>query len=92
MHSRKLFATVAVVAGVVVAMAAPALAHVTIQPAGAPKGSFSKLTFQVPNELDNANTISVDVKFPDDHPIASVSVQPKTGWTAQVTKKPLPIR
>jgi uncharacterized protein len=73
-----------------VVMAAPAFAHVEVGPEEAPKGGEVKLTFTVPNEEASADTVKVDVKFPDDHPIASVSVEPHDGgWTAQVITKPL---
>jgi uncharacterized protein YcnI len=73
-----------------VVMTAPAFAHVEVSPEEAPKGGELKLTFTVPNEEASADTVKVDVKFPDDHPIASVSVEPHDGgWTAQVITKPL---
>ena len=75
---------------VVIAMAGPALAHVEVDPSEAPKGGETRLTFRVPNEMDSANTVKLDVKFPTDHPIASVSVEPKAGWTYTVTKSKLP--
>jgi uncharacterized protein len=76
--------------GVMVLAAAPAFAHVTVNPDTAQQGGFATLTFQVPNEMDNANTIELDVQLPPDHPFASVSVQPKAGWTYQTTTTPLP--
>jgi uncharacterized protein YcnI len=81
---------VGVALGVVVLAAAPAWAHVTVNPDTAQQGGFQTLTFQVPNEMDNANTIELDVQLPADHPFASVSVQPKAGWTYEATKSPLP--
>jgi uncharacterized protein YcnI len=76
-------------AGVLVFGAAPAWAHVTVNPNEAAQGGFAKLTFRVPNETDSANTIKLDVQIPIDPPLASVSVQPKAGWTAEVKKSPL---
>ena len=58
-------------------------------PDSAPKGGDATLTFAVPNEMDNANTVKVDVKLPTDHPFSSVSVLPKAGWTYQVTQSTL---
>jgi uncharacterized protein YcnI len=75
---------------VAIAVASPAGAHVTIQPDSAPKGSDATLAFQVPNEMDNATTTKVQVKFPDDHPIAEALVQPITGWTFKVATKSFP--
>ena len=71
-------------------VAGPAAAHVTIDPESAPKGSVTKFGFQVPNEKDNASTVGLEVTFPADHPIASVSVQQKAGWTFTIEKQPLP--
>lgn len=86
---RRAAAVSAAVGGMVLLAAAPAWAHVTINPSEAQKGGFEKLTFRVPNEMENANTVKIDVKFPTDHPIGSVSVKPKTGWTVDVTKSTL---
>ncbi len=72
----------------VLVMALPASAHVTIQPGTATKGGFATLAFQVPNE-ENAKTVNVQVKFPDDPAIADASVQPVAGWKAAVKKAPL---
>ncbi len=90
MRIRKIVGAAAVAGGLIVMMAAPTLAHVTVNPDSAAKGGFATLTFQVPNEMDNANTVKVDLKLPDDHPFSSVSVQPKAGWTYQTTPKTLP--
>jgi uncharacterized protein YcnI len=71
-------------------VAGPAAAHVTIDPESARKGSVAKLSFQVPNEKDNASTVGLEVTLPADHPIASVSVQQKAGWTFAIEKQALP--
>lgn len=71
-----------VVAGVALVAAAPmAAAHVTVNPGEAPKGGFAALAFRVPNERDDASTTEVQVHLPEDHPISSVRVKPKAGWT-----------
>jgi uncharacterized protein YcnI len=71
---------------VVALWAGTASAHVTISPESAPKGAGDQLiTFQVPNELDNANTVGLRVQFPVDHPIAVVAPQAIAGWTSKVT-------
>jgi uncharacterized protein YcnI len=72
------------VVAIVVLGAAPAWAHIEIDPAEAPKGSDAVLAFTVPNEMDNANTTQVVVVFPTDHPIADASTEPVPGWTATV--------
>ncbi|HEY5833322.1 YcnI family protein [Streptomyces sp.] len=79
-------ATVAALAGSAVLLGAvPALAHVSVQPGTAPKGGYSTVAFKVPNEQDDASTVKVEVHLPTGHPIASVSLQPVPGWTAQVS-------
>lgn len=62
-----------------------ASAHVTVNPNTAVAGSYSKITFRVPNESAKADTVKVSVQFPLDHPFASVSVKKEPGWTAAVT-------
>jgi periplasmic copper chaperone A len=76
--------------GLVALLAAPAAAHVTVDPSEAAKGGFAKVSFRVPNERDDAGTTQVEVEFPADHPIPFVSVKPKPGWTANVERAPLP--
>lgn len=76
--------------GLVALIAGPAAAHVTVDPERAPKGSLTKFNFQVPNEKDNASTVGLEVTFPADHPIASVSVQQKAGWSFAIEKRALP--
>ncbi|OHV27199.1 hypothetical protein BBK14_04775 [Parafrankia soli] len=69
-----------------IALAVPASAHVTVSPAEAAAGGYATLSFKVPTESDTASTTGIDVQFPTDAPIASVTVQPKPGWTYKVTK------
>jgi uncharacterized protein YcnI len=78
---------VGAIAGVL--LAAPAFAHVTVNPNSATQGGYTKLTFRVPNEKDAANTVALEVDLPQDTPIASVSVKPVPGWTAVTTKTTL---
>lgn len=66
------------------ATAGAALAHVTVQPGQAPKGSYSELSFRVPNERDDAGTTTLEVHFPTDHPLSSVRVQPVPGWAHKI--------
>jgi uncharacterized protein YcnI len=66
----------------------PASAHVTIPEPGE-KGGFSIVTFSVPNERDDASTTTIEVKLPEDHPLAFVSVQPKPGWEIETTRRKL---
>lgn len=80
----------AVAGTAVLALSAPAFAHVTVQPeTPAAKGGYAVVDFKVPNERDNASTTQVEVSLPADHPIASVMPQAVPGWNAQVTKAKL---
>ncbi|RZU73500.1 uncharacterized protein YcnI [Micromonospora kangleipakensis] len=73
----------ATVAAITLGVAGPASAHVTVNPKEATQGGYTKVTFRVPNEKDNANTTKVEVNLPTSSPIASVSLKPLPGWTAQ---------
>lgn len=75
----------ATVAGLTLALAVPASAHVTVNPSTATAGGYSKVTFRVPNESDTASTTKVEVNLPADKPVASVSVKPVTGWDVATT-------
>jgi uncharacterized protein YcnI len=66
-----------------------ASAHVSVNPSTAVAGSYTKITFRVPNESAKADTVKVTVQFPMDHPFASVSVKKESGWTAAVTSSKL---
>jgi uncharacterized protein YcnI len=73
-----------------VGLALPALAHVTINPGTAEKGSWTKIGFRVPNEQDKDSTTKVEVQFPTDHPLPFVSVRPVPGWDVKLTQGKLP--
>ncbi len=79
-------AAVAAAGAIVVSLAGPAFAHVTVQPASAAKGSYSTVSFKVPNEQESGDTTKLQVFFPTDEPLASVETQPVPGWTATVAK------
>jgi uncharacterized protein YcnI len=70
-------------------VAGPAAAHVTANPNTAEQGSYSKVSFRVPNEEASAQNTGVEVDLPLDHPIASVSVRPVPGWTIKIEKTKL---
>ena len=84
---------VAVVA-VIVFVAGPASAHVEVQPAEAAAGQPGTFAFRMPNEEQTANTVSLTVRFPADHPVPGVVAPPMDGWTIAVTNRsvttPLP--
>lgn len=79
----------AVTAGLLLLGTGVASAHVVVSAPGATQGGYSVLTFRVPTESDTASTVGVKVQLPTDEPLASVSVQPKDGWTYTVTKSTL---
>ncbi|MEV4102825.1 YcnI family protein [Nonomuraea sp. NPDC049649] len=87
---RRAAAVLAAATALIVALAMPALAHVTINPGTAVAGGFTKVAFRVPNERDDAKTTRVEVTFPTDHPLAFVSVKPVPGWTVKVNEGKLP--
>jgi uncharacterized protein YcnI len=74
---------VSTVAGVL--STSPAWGHVTVHPSSLPAGSSDiELTFRIPNERDNANTVMLQVLFPNNLPLLTVDVLPVPGWTATV--------
>jgi uncharacterized protein YcnI len=85
----RLVALGALTAGVVALATLPAGAHVSVKPSSAPKGGFEVLSFNVPNEASDANTVKLEVTIPTKYPIASVSTQPMPGWTVEVEKTTL---
>ncbi|GAA3011735.1 YcnI family copper-binding membrane protein [Streptomyces fulvorobeus] len=79
-----------VAASTVLLFAGPAAAHVSVQPQGeAAKGGYATVNFKVPNERDNASTVKLEVSFPADHPLSSVSPQAVPGWKIKVDKTAL---
>ncbi len=85
MLTRRLLVPVAGSTFLLLALAGPASAHVTVQGPGATQGGFTKFTFRVPTEKDVATT-KIEIAFPAEHPIASLRVKPHPGWTASLTK------
>ncbi|GAA2362115.1 YcnI family protein [Dactylosporangium salmoneum] len=89
-------AGVAAAAAITAALAFPAIAsaHVTVNPNTAVQGGYTKVTFRVPNERDDASTTKLEVAIPTDKPIASVSLKPVQGWTAvtETSKLATPIK
>ena len=92
MQTRRLMKPALAVAGalaLLLLVAEPLSAHVTVQPPEVEQGGFAKLTFRVPNERDAAATVELRVQLPQDHPFTSVSVKPKQGWEVEVTSRTL---
>lgn len=73
----------------VLAVAAPASAHVTVNPIQATQGGYARLAFRVPNESDTASTTKLEIHLPENAPVASVSTMPVPGWTVTVAKRKL---
>jgi uncharacterized protein len=84
---KRIAATSAMIGAIVCAFAAPAAAHVTVDPPSAPQGSTVKLSFLVPNEEPTARVTEVQIAFPTppETPIPTVTVGQKPGWTVKVT-------
>ncbi|MFJ8592111.1 YcnI family protein [Streptomyces sp. NPDC093598] len=90
MKASRIVAAGAAAGVTVLALSAPAFAHVTVQPEGtAAKGGYAVVDFKVPNERDDASTTKLEVNFPTDHPLASVMPEPMPGWKIEVTKSKL---
>jgi len=84
-------AAVALGAGLLLAISAPlaASAHVSLAANTAAAGSYSVITFKVPNESPTAGTNKVVLTLPTDTPFASVSYVPVAGWTATLDEEKL---
>ncbi|KUO21376.1 YcnI family copper-binding membrane protein [Streptomyces dysideae] len=90
MKASRIAAVGALAGTAVLALSAPAFAHVSVQPEGtAAKGGYAVVDFKVPNERDNASTTKLEVNFPTDHPLASAMPAPMAGWDIEVTKSKL---
>jgi uncharacterized protein YcnI len=70
--------------------ATAASAHVTADPNTAVPGSYTKISFRVPNEEQRTDTTKLEIDLPTDHPVASVSVRPVPGWGIRVQEGKLP--
>jgi uncharacterized protein YcnI len=65
-----------------VLVAPGAWAHVEVAPEEATRGSVTTFTFSVPNEEDAANTVAVEVVFPENSAFTTITPEAKDGWTA----------
>lgn len=86
---RRVVLAAATCATVLVTLVGVAAAHITTNPDTAQQGSFTKVSFRVPNERDTASTTALEVTFPTDHPIPFVLTRAVPGWTATVQKTKL---
>ncbi|MFH9420181.1 YcnI family protein [Streptomyces sp. NPDC017529] len=87
--ARRLPVVAGLAAGSVLLLAAPAFAHVSVQPGQAEQGGYATINFKVPNERDNASTVKLEVTLPTDHPLASAMPQPVPGWQIEITRSKL---
>lgn len=74
----------------VLGFAAPASAHITIEPRTGTQGVFARVSFFVPNESDSASTTKVEINLPPENPVPWVSLMPVYGWDAAVEKQQVP--
>jgi uncharacterized protein YcnI len=72
-------------AGLLVAGAGVASAHVTVSSPDAAPGGYGKITFRVPDESDTASTVGLRIQLPTDTPLTSLRAQPVPGWTVTLT-------
>jgi uncharacterized protein YcnI len=86
---RRLWGAGSAAAVLLLAVAGPALAHVTTDPDSAPKGGEITLGFRVPNEETSATTTRVEFDFPSDHPLLGVDPQAEPGWTDTIVTRTL---
>lgn len=70
-----------IAAAAAVLFATPAFAHVAVSPSVVPSGEVAQLTFRVPNETTDANTVKLEISLPTDAKFEFVDVKPVPGWT-----------
>lgn len=68
-------------------LAAPAAAHIVIEPAAAPAGGYYAGRFRVGHGCGTAATTALRVELPA--AIISARPQPKPGWTVEIERVPL---
>ena len=83
-------ATLAAVVILVLGAPLAADAHVKISPNTAAPGDDIEVTFRVPNEMENAGTVKVEIDLPTKTPFAGAEYQPVPGWSARVVSAKLP--
>jgi len=78
----------AIAAALATACSTAAAAHVVLDTAEAPAGSYHKAVFRVPHGCSGSPTTAIAVTLPDG--ILSAKPQPKPGWTLAVERQALP--
>lgn len=67
--------------------AAPASAHVSVDPASSPeRAGWGQVTFTVPTESQEASTSRLDLTFLDDVDFTVLRTKPVPGWSAEVLR------
>lgn len=79
---KRLLLAVTATLALLVALASPASAHVTVNPGTAAPGGYTALTVRVPNESDDASTTEVSITMPDE--LETFRVMPTPGWEYEV--------
>jgi uncharacterized protein YcnI len=82
-------ATLVAVAILVLGAPLAADAHVKISPNTAAPGDDIQVTFRVPNEMENAGTVRVEIDLPTKTPFADAEYEPVAGWTAHIVRAKL---
>ncbi|MFI2437523.1 YcnI family protein [Streptomyces sp. NPDC018693] len=85
----KVIGALTATAGIVLAGALPASAHITVsEPSAAVEGSFPTLTFRVPNERVSTRTAKVQIILPTEasSKLGNVLAKPHPGWTHKIEK------
>jgi uncharacterized protein YcnI len=82
-------ATLAAVTILVLGAPLAADAHVKISPNTAAPGDDIQLTFRVPNEMENAGTVRVEIDLPTKTPFAGAEYEPVAGWTGHIVEAKL---
>lgn len=73
-------------AGILLAL--PAQAHVTLDPASAPAGSYVRTSLRVPHGCNGAATTRISVEIPQG--IYTAKPMPKPGWRLSIERRRLP--
>lgn len=81
------FLTRALCALPIIAVTAPAFAHVTMTPNEATAGNYFQSAFTIPHGCEGSGTVSVRVKIPDG--VTSVKPQMKPGWDVSIKMRKL---
>lgn len=84
MNRTRIAACSALAPALLLALAAPAHAHITVDPDEAEQGGYTTLNVKVPNERDDASTVEVTLHLDPDHPLTSAQPQAVPGWEVEV--------